>query len=114
VDLLLRSRDPPNSVVSEDETDADPAVLEVRGVSSLALDGDDDVVLVTGTEPTVREQFVDLLTEFAIVEFGIPDAGGTFRPSDVLSALGTDHRSIRIPGWRADNWRGFDAEPTES
>jgi hypothetical protein len=71
--------------------DADPAVLKVRRVSITALDGDDDVVVVAGTDPSEREQFLDLLSEFSIGEIRGPDAGGSFRVGDVPSALGTDH-----------------------
>ena len=110
----MRSRDPPNDFVSKHETDAGPPILKVGSVPISAFDRDDDVVLVAGTEPAVREQFADLLTKFLIVEIGIPDAGGTLRRCDVLAAFWTDYGAVGIPGWRPDNWGRNNIEPTES
>jgi hypothetical protein len=112
--FLPRSWDPANDVVGKDETDAGPAVLEVRCVLISTFDRNDDVVSVASAEPPVSEQFVDLFSELAIFEIRVPDAGGVLRRRDILSALGTDHRAVGISSRGSNDWRWCDAELTET
>jgi hypothetical protein len=53
--VSFRCRHPPNDFIGKDKPDTDPAVGEIRRITTATVDRNDNIVLVAGTEPAVDE-----------------------------------------------------------